>query len=158
MRAAEFVPLCDLLAAATTRADGEAVLRDADTFRTRLLAVFDGAVDRLLRDLAADVLGRELRLAPCDLASIVDRVRASAPVVRVRIASGEDVDERALALGGGPVVRDAALSLGDAIVEVRAGTVDARLGVRVAEVLAAAAAGVRQCSPHRGGEGTGIAV
>ncbi len=148
MRAAEFVPLCDLLAASTTcttRVDGATALRDVDTFRTRLLAVFDGAVERLLRDLAADVLGRELRLAPCDLASIVGRVRASAPVVRVRIAVGEDGDDRSLALGEAVVVRDATLSLGDAIVEVRSGAVDARLGVRVADVLAAAAA--RQCRP-----------
>jgi flagellar biosynthesis/type III secretory pathway protein FliH len=137
VRAAEFVPLSELLTADAARADGAAVLRDVDTFRTRLQAVFDGALDRLLRDLATDVLGRELRLAPCDLASIVRRVRASAPVVRVRVAPGEDVDERALALGEATVVRDAALALGDAIVEVRAGTIDARLGVRLADVLAA---------------------
>ena len=107
-------------------------LRDARLFRARLADALDEAAGRLLRDLATDVLARELRLAPCDLARIVRRVGAGGPVVRVRVAPA---DSRRLT--GVTVLPDSALSPGDAIVEVGGGALDARLGVRLAAVLEA---------------------
>jgi Flagellar assembly protein FliH len=107
-------------------------LRDARSFRARLNDALDHAAARLMRELAADVLMRELRLAPCDLTALVERVRDRAPVVRVRVAPA-DVGR----LRGIPVVSDPALDAGDAIVELAGGALDARLGVRLAAVLEA---------------------
>jgi hypothetical protein len=166
--AGEFVPLADLLraprggdapgapsaasSAAGDRGTGDAgvdvaahldaavvaAVREARLFRARLADAFDDAAARLLRELATDVLARELRLAPCDLAAIVRGIGERAPVVRVRIAACD-----AAALAGGVLLRgcdaavvvDPALAGGDAIVELAGGALDARLGVRLATVL-----------------------
>ena len=106
--------------------------RYARLFRARLADAFDDARVRLLRELAADVLARELRIAPCDLDLLARRVLAGAPVVRVRVAPCD-----VAAIGGVPVVADAELSAGDAVVELAGGALDARLGVRLALVLEA---------------------
>lgn len=115
--------------------DGDAIaaaLRDARLFRARLSDALDHAAARLVRELAADVLMRELRLAPCEIAALVERVRERAPVVRVRVAAG-DVGR----IHGVPVLADSALDADDAIVELNGGALDARLGVRLAGVLEA---------------------
>ncbi|HTD37928.1 MAG TPA: FliH/SctL family protein [Candidatus Limnocylindrales bacterium] len=109
-----------------------AALRDARLFRARLADAFDEAVARLVRELAANVVMRELRLAPCDIAALVAQVRERAPVVRVRVAAGDVARVR-----GVPVVADDELAPGDAIAEVAGGALDARLGVRLAAVLEA---------------------
>ncbi len=109
-----------------------AALRDARLFRARLADAFDEARMRLLRELAADVLARELRIAPCDLDLLARRVLAGGPVVRVRVAPCD-----VAAIRGVPVVADAELNAGDAVVELAGGTLDARLGVRLSMVLEA---------------------
>ena len=117
---------------AASNADLDSALREARLFRARLADAFDEARSRLVRELAAEVLVRELRLAPCDLDALAQRVLAGAPVVRIRVAPC-DVD----AIRGVPLVADAGLSAGDAIVELAGGALDARLGVRLAVVLEA---------------------
>ena len=112
------------------REELRAVLREARVFRARMLDAFDEATARLLRDLASEVLARELTVAPCDLATVIARVRERAPIVRVRVAPSD-----AVALGGVPVAPDPSLAEGDAIVELAGGALDARLGVRLASVL-----------------------
>ncbi|HEX3464605.1 MAG TPA: FliH/SctL family protein [Candidatus Elarobacter sp.] len=112
--------------------DVGAALRDARLFRARLADAFDDAAARLVRELAAHVLMRELRVAPCEIGELVARVRERAPVVRVRV-SPADVGR----VRGVPVVGDDELAAGDAIVEVAGGALDARLGVRLAAVLEA---------------------
>ena len=107
-------------------------LRDARLFRARLADAFADAAQRLLRELACEVLARELRLAPCDLAALVQRVRERVPVVRVRVAAAD-----LGAVTGVPLLADPALQAGDAIVELNGGALDARLGVRLAAVLEA---------------------
>ncbi|MDB5073403.1 MAG: hypothetical protein JWM87_4514 [Candidatus Eremiobacteraeota bacterium] len=107
-------------------------LRDARLFRARLADAFDDAVARLVRELAADVLARELRLAPAEIATLVRRVLERAPVIRVRVAPADVGFVR-----GVPVLADPALAPGDAIVELGRGELDARLGVRLAAVLEA---------------------
>jgi flagellar biosynthesis/type III secretory pathway protein FliH len=99
-------------------------------FRARLADAFDAALARLLRELATDVLARELRMAPCDLAALVARLCAQAPGVRVRVAPSDISAEFGL-----PCVADPALESGDAILEVDGGVIDARLGVRLALLL-----------------------
>jgi hypothetical protein len=121
-------------------ADGEivAAVREARLFRARLTDAFDDAAARLLRELAADVLARELRLAPCDLAAIVRRIAERVPVVRVRVAACDAARGVPLPHGcDALVVADPALARGDAIVELDGGALDARLGVRLALVLEA---------------------
>jgi hypothetical protein len=111
-------------------ADVVAAARDARLFRARLADAFGEAAARLLRELAAEVLARELRLAPSDLAELVRRVRERAPVVRVRVAQDDTA-----AFTDVPVVADPALERGDAVIELAGGVIDARLGVRLATVL-----------------------
>lgn len=153
MSAAEFIPLAELLrpprvdaapalAAAPPVEEDEApapreivdAVRAAKRFRAQLADAFDDAAARLLRELASDVLARELRLAPCDLAAVVARIHMRAPVVRVRLApeDGHRVPDF-------PAVVDETLRAGDAIVEVAGGALDARLGVRVGALLEALA-------------------
>jgi flagellar biosynthesis/type III secretory pathway protein FliH len=107
-----------------------AAIRDAKLFRARLADALDAAVPHVLRELAASVLARELRLAPCDLAALLDDVVARAPVVRVRVAPEDAREDYPL-----PIVADATLAPGDAIVELDRGGLDARLGVRLAAIL-----------------------
>jgi hypothetical protein len=107
-------------------------LRDARLFRARLADAFAFSSRRLLRDLASDVLARELRLAPCDLGALVRRAAENVPVVRVRVAPCD-----LGSVAGFPVIADVSLSTGDAVVEVVGGALDVRLGVRLAAVLEA---------------------
>jgi hypothetical protein len=109
-------------------------LRAARLFHATLGDALTAACTRLLRDVAADVLARELRLAPVDIAAIIGRVISECPdePVRVRVAPC-DVHVAC----GLPVIADETLQAGDAIVEFVHGTVDARLGVRLADVLIA---------------------
>jgi flagellar biosynthesis/type III secretory pathway protein FliH len=110
-------------------------LRSARLFHATVADAVASACARLLRDVAADVLARELRLAPVDIAAIIGRVISECPdePVRVRVAPC-DVHVAC----GFPVVADETLQAGDVIVEFVHGTVDARLGVRLADVLIAA--------------------
>jgi flagellar biosynthesis/type III secretory pathway protein FliH len=107
-------------------------LREARRFRARLADAFEAAAQRLLRELAADVLARELRLEPCEIDAIVRRIAGTIPVVRVRVAPSDAA--RVVEL---PVVGDDSLAPGDAIVELEGGMLDARLGVRLSVVLEA---------------------
>jgi len=107
-------------------------LRDARLFRARLADAFADAAQRLVRELACEVLARELRLAPCDIAALVRRVGERVPVMRVRVAAAD-----LGAVTGVLLVADPALRAGDAIVELAGGALDARLGVRLAAVLEA---------------------
>jgi flagellar biosynthesis/type III secretory pathway protein FliH len=119
------------LADDSSEAQRESV-REARLFRARLADALDAATARLLREIAADVLARELRLGACDLAAIVARVLQGAPATRVRVApcdAGVVLDV--------PTVVDPQLAAGDAIVELHGGEVDARLGVRLACALGA---------------------
>jgi hypothetical protein len=107
-------------------------VREARLFRARLADAFDATAARLLRDLAADVLARELLLRPCDLGALVARALAGTPAARLRVAEADAAVAAPLS-----VVVDAALAPGDAIVELAGGALDLRLGVRLANVLEA---------------------
>jgi flagellar biosynthesis/type III secretory pathway protein FliH len=111
-------------------ADICAAVREARLFRARLADALDAAAARLIRELASEVLARELKLAPCDIDVLVRRIHERAPVVRVRVAPADVPHLRAA-----PCVADPALAAGDALVELHGGALDARLGVRLATVL-----------------------
>jgi hypothetical protein len=112
--------------------------RDVRVFRARLADAFTVSCDALLREFAYTVLGRELILAPPDIVAIAARVLAAHPNVhplRLRVAPS---DVAALARGADalpPIASDAELAPGDAILELDGGCIDARLGIRLAEIL-----------------------
>ncbi len=114
------------------------VLHEARRFRAALADALDAARDRLVRDLASDVLARELACAPADVERIarrtLERYTDDEPL-HVRVHP----DEVALLAGFElPVVADARLRRGDVTLTLRYGTIDASLGVRLAHVLQSA--------------------
>ncbi|MBV8748138.1 MAG: hypothetical protein JO103_00330 [Candidatus Eremiobacteraeota bacterium] len=113
-----------------------AALRDLRLFRARLADALDESVARMLRDLAADVLVRELRLAPCDVRALVQRALTCAPLVRIRLAP-DDAARLGRVANGVDIVSDVSLAAGDVVVEVVGGVLDLRLGVRLADMLEA---------------------
>jgi len=113
-----------------------AAIREARRFQARLADALDARLERLLAAIASEILMRELRSAPAGLASLVARVvgeHAATPLC-VRVAAA---DRDVLGAYDVPVVVDAALDAGDAVIVFGAGEIDARLGVRVAAVLEA---------------------
>lgn len=109
------------------------VLRDLRLFHARITEAVEEAVETLTGDIAAAVLGRELLLAPADVEAIVDRALqrfACEQPLRVRVHPSDAGMTCAL-----PVLSDARLRPGDAVIELRGGSVDASLGVRLAAVL-----------------------
>jgi hypothetical protein len=129
--------------AASASADmpGDGGARDADAlagvrrFHAALADAVDASVDDLLRDIACEVLGRELTLAPADLACIAAaalRRYADDSPVRLRAHPDEMAALTGLNL---PVVADCELRRGDVTVDLRAGSIDARLGTRLESVL-----------------------
>ena len=110
-------------------------LAAARHFRAALADAVDIAVEDLLRDIARNVLARELTLAPADLVAIVEaaleRYAADVPL-RVR-AHPEEV--RALERLGFPVYADPNVRRGDAAIDLRNGSIDASLVARLESVL-----------------------
>jgi flagellar biosynthesis/type III secretory pathway protein FliH len=128
-RAREDVPAPEAAQAAVPQDVRDAV-RDARLFRARLADAFDDAVARLVRELASEVLMRELRLAPCDMEALVRRVRERTPVVEVRVAPSDVAH-----VTGVRAIADPSLQPGDAVFALRSGALDVRLGVRLNAVL-----------------------
>jgi hypothetical protein len=119
---------------AQTSIDCATALRDARLFRAALADAFEARLVKLVGAFAEDVLGRELRLEGIDLAAIARRIigeRRSEEPVRLRVAPAD-----ALIACDIPIVADARLQPGDAILECASGAIDARLHVRLAAVLA----------------------
>ncbi len=124
-------------AVAPAAPDCEETIRAARRFRAGLADAVDVAVARLLPEIARDVLARELRLQPADIAGIVAG------------ALERFAGEKALALRAHPseagtladlpiaVVADGALCRGDAVLELRIGTIDLRMDSRLDAVLQA---------------------
>lgn len=111
-------------------------IRAARIFHAALADAFDALLAGLVRDLCTEVLARELNLQPADIDGIIARLLAERThdgPLRVRVAAAD-----ARAACGIPVVVDEALRAGDAVLECANGSIDARLGVRLADVIAAA--------------------
>ena len=109
-------------------------VRDLRLFHARVIEAVEAAVETLVGDIAADVLGRELLLAPAGLEVIVDRALqrfASEQPLRVRVHP----DDACGLNCGVPVVADARLRRGDAAIDLRDGSVDTSLGVRLAAIV-----------------------
>mgnify|MGYP001358458681 CR=1 FL=1 len=113
-----------------------AAARECRLFAARVAEALESAIEMLRNDIAAEVVGRELRLAPADLRAIVSRTlqryALEAPV-RVRVHP-DDLDSLRTEFS---TIADAKLRRGDAVLEVRGGVIDASLGVRLESVLKA---------------------
>jgi flagellar biosynthesis/type III secretory pathway protein FliH len=112
------------------------VLARVRLFRAALDDAFEVTLGDLLREVALDVVGRELRLAPCEIARIVERARERYRIdeplgIRVHPA---DVD-RLPGVYRQIAVSDERLRSGDVMLQVRTGTIDASLGTRLERLL-----------------------
>ena len=120
--------------------------RDADCAHDvrRFYACVADAVEAaradLLRDIAAAVLARELQLAPVELesiaASLLTRFAAEEPL---RVLAHPDDVHRLRGLDV-PASAGERLRRGDVMLVLRYGSIDASLGARLCDVLAARAA------------------
>ncbi len=107
-------------------------------FRAALDDALDAALDALVERIAREVVGRELLLAPADLGAIVAEARACYAlheplVIRVHPDDAACVSANDL----GAFVADPRVQRGDALIEVRSGTIDATLAARLERLLAA---------------------
>lgn len=112
------------------------VVRSLRLFHARVADEVENAVGMLLTDIASDVLARELALAPADVDRIIQaalRRFVDEEPVRVRVHSSRLQAIHATV----PVVVDDAMREDDAVLELRTGSLDCSLGVRLACVLAA---------------------
>jgi flagellar biosynthesis/type III secretory pathway protein FliH len=115
----------------------EATMRAARRFRAALSDALDAALASLLRAIADEVLARELQLEPAAIrlivASVLDRA-AGEHVVAIRVHPS---DHDAVASLGVRTIADRALTSGDCRIELRSGTIESSLLVRLETVLAA---------------------
>lgn len=121
--------------------EGGEALGEALRFRAALREAFERELADLVGDLAVRVVARELRLAPADLATIAQEVlehRGEGEPIALRAApeDGERLravaHERHLAL-----CLDERMRAGDVTVELRCGSLESTLAMRIDEVLAA---------------------
>jgi flagellar biosynthesis/type III secretory pathway protein FliH len=120
---------------APTEIETAAVLSEIRRFRAAVADAFEYEVESLLRDVASDVLARELQLSPADVAAIVERARnryAREGILAVRV---HPCDAGALAHLDLDVLADPALRRGDVAIDLHSGTIDLSLGVRLAALL-----------------------
>ncbi len=130
-------PLRDRAPAGTAETETAHAIGAARIFQAALRDAFDAVLGDLVCGLAVDVVARELRLGSVDLAAIASRViaeRLAEEPLRLRVATADAAVCCEL-----PLVVDPTLEPGDAVLECRSGTIDARLGVRLAAVIAAVA-------------------
>ena len=107
----------------------------ARRFRAMLDDVLERTLAELLRDIAAEVIGRELHCAPADVQRIVQRAlerAADEHPVAVRVHPSQ-LERLQLDL---PLIADERLRRDDVRIELRSGTIDASLGVRLEHLLA----------------------
>ena len=115
------------------------VAAESARWYARLNDALDAACARLLGDIAAGVLARELYLAPCDLTALVDGLRAQmlGDPLCIRLHPDDCARWNDASI---PCREDVALAPGDAVLELHEGSIDARFGLRLQAVLDA-------CSP-----------
>lgn len=115
-------------------AETGAALREIRLFKAAVAEGIESAVRALCVDLAAEVLARELQIAPASIDAIVQRLLArfgNEEPLRVRVHP----EDTALLTGDLPAFADSSLLRGDAILELRSGEIEATLGVRLQSVL-----------------------
>lgn len=104
-------------------------------FRAAVADAADYAVQELLKDVAAHVLARELTVAPADLAAIVLRARTHLGRENILTVRAHPSETDALSRLDVNVFADPTLQLGDVAIDLRGGTIDLSLSVRLEAVL-----------------------
>ncbi|HEY8297207.1 MAG TPA: FliH/SctL family protein [Candidatus Baltobacteraceae bacterium] len=113
----------------------EEAAREIRLFHAHVREALDRAVERLVCEIATDVVARELRLAPVEIERIVDRVsREFFAEEPIRVCLHPD-DVLSVLTHDVALVADRTLRRGDVRLEVRNGSIDASLGVRLAGVV-----------------------
>lgn len=116
------------------------VVHELALMRLAALESFERAKYRLLEALAAEVLGRDLALAPADVEALAQRAVARfADLEPVTIAVSPSDAERVRAPL--PLRIDAALQAGDLVVDVRDGALESTFVFRLQSALDRVAAG-----------------
>jgi len=115
----------------------EESIRAARRFRAGLADAMDVHVPALLREIAGDVLARELTLQDADVAAIVEAALTGLERETVLAVRVHPQDADAVAPLGIPLVADGALARGDVSIELQCGTIDMRLAARLERALAA---------------------
>jgi len=103
--------------------------------RARATEIVENEAEALLQQIAARVLVRELELAPADIAALCASVRdewREAHPIRFRVAA-EDMPR--LTSLGELLEPDPSLPPGDLVVDLADGTLDLRLGTRLAAII-----------------------
>jgi hypothetical protein len=101
--------------------------------RARALEIFEVECEGMLGALAADVLGRELQIAPVDMLQIMRRLRSQySGAFKIRVAP----QDQKIFSEHYEVEPDPTLVPGDIVLETPQGTIDMKLGSRVHAVLA----------------------
>ncbi|GAC1302856.1 MAG: hypothetical protein NVSMB19_12460 [Vulcanimicrobiaceae bacterium] len=110
------------------------VVHELTMLRLAALEAYESATRRLIADLAHDVLGRELALAPVDIEALVARALAAfADLEPIALAVAPADRERVRAPL--PVRADATLAAGDLVVYVRDGAFESPYAFRLADAL-----------------------
>ena len=118
------------------RVEDEDRLREVRLFNAHVREALDRRVHTLLADIAKEILARELVLAPADIAGLTASLlarHASASPFRMRVHSQDVLSLNAC---GVPVFADESLQPGDAVVDLRNGSIDVTLATRLEDVLA----------------------
>ena len=118
-------------------AEYAAVFSSIRRFRAGIADALDAAVQRLLEEVAENVVARELQIAPPDITAIVAKARERATAERVITVRVHPAQRKALATLNLDVHEDERLQPADVVVELRSGTIDLRLRTRIAIALTA---------------------
>lgn len=118
-------------------AELEEALSAARRFRAGLADALDAILERLLREVARQVLARELVLRPADIREIVDATLAKIDGERVLMLRVHPSDAGAVEALQFECVADPALERGDVVLHLRSGTIDLALAARLDSVVSA---------------------
>ncbi|MBV8067970.1 MAG: hypothetical protein JO113_08325 [Candidatus Eremiobacteraeota bacterium] len=111
-------------------------IRAARRFRAAVSDAVDVALPELLRAIAREVLARELRLEPAEIAAVAAAAIARFGAENVLLIQTHPADLENLRELECECVGDAALQPGDVRMKLRSGTIDLTLSARLEAVLA----------------------
>jgi len=109
----------------------EETLRAARRFRAGLADALDASLAQLLREIADEVLARELALRESDVVAIASAALERAGRSTVLTIRAHPAQVEALCVLGLPVVADDGLRCGDVAMDLKSGTIDLRVAARL---------------------------